>query len=87
MSELILHHYATSPFSEKVRLVLNQNTPEGLGVEQVTAFFRKAPDAVVSYSELYDPAADHGRPLILDHPSSAPASDIRKLTAMIEEAL
>lgn len=69
---------------DKVKLVLNLNTPTGLGPEQVAAFFKREPDAVVNYSDLYDPAADHGKPVILSHPSSAAASDIRKLTAMIE---
>jgi pilus assembly protein CpaE len=72
---------------EKVRLVLNQATPGGLAIEQVGAFFRRPPDAVIGYSELYDPAADSGRPVITGHPSSAAASDIRKLTAMIEDSL
>jgi len=72
---------------EKVRLVLNQATPGGLTIEQVGAFFRRPPDAVIGYSELFDPAADSGRPVITGHPSSAAASDIRKLTAMIEDSL
>ena len=33
MSDLILHHYASSPFSEKVRLVLGM---KGLGWRSVT---------------------------------------------------
>lgn len=69
---------------EKVRIVLNQATPGGLTVDQVGAFFRRPPDAVVGYSELFDPAADAGKPVILSHPSSSAASDIRKLAQMIE---
>lgn len=72
--------------SEKVRIVLNQATPGGLTVDQVGSFFRRPPDAVVGYSELFDPAADAGKPVILSHPSSSAASDIRKLAQMIEAA-
>ncbi|HVD02232.1 MAG TPA: response regulator [Candidatus Dormibacteraeota bacterium] len=72
---------------EKVRIVLNQATPGGLTVEQVGSFFRRPPDAVVGYSELFDPAADAGRPVILGNPSSSAASDIRKLAQMIDSSL
>ena len=70
--------------AEKTRIVLNQATPGGLSVDQVSAFFRRPPDAVIGYSELFDPAADSGKPVILSHPSSSAASDIRKLAQMIE---
>jgi pilus assembly protein CpaE len=72
---------------EKIRVVLNHTTPDGLPSDQVNAFFRRAPDAVIGYSDLFGPAADSGHPVITSQPASPAAADIKKLAAMIEDAL
>jgi DNA-binding response OmpR family regulator len=69
---------------DQVKLVLNNLSPVGLDPGFFPAFFKRPPDEGVSYSELFDPAADHGRPLVLDKPDSVAAADIKRLAAWLE---
>ena len=73
--------------TERVKLILNNLTPRGLEASFVSNFFRREPDVVISYSELYDDAADNGRPIVTHLPASSAAGDMRRLAAWIEQTL
>jgi pilus assembly protein CpaE len=69
---------------DQVKLILNNTSPTGLDAGFFGAFFKRPPDEGVAYSELFDPAADHGRPLVLDKPDSLAAADVKRLAAWME---
>ena len=73
--------------TERVKLILNNLTPRGLEASFVSNFFRREPDLVIAYSELYDDAADNGRPIVTHLPASSAAGDMRRLATWIEKTL
>ena len=69
---------------EQVKLILNNVSPVGLDPGFFPAFYKRPPDEGVAYSDLFDPAADHGRPLVLDKPDSVAAADVKRLASWLE---
>jgi DNA-binding response OmpR family regulator len=72
---------------ESTVLVLNQTEPQSINVQRVTSFFQRPPDVVIGLVELFDQAADTGRPLVLQHPKSDAAAEIRGLAEHIADLL
>lgn len=62
-------------------LVLNRRAPLGMAQEQVNSFFGRPPDLVVNYSELFDRAANSGRPVLAADPQGSAAAELRALAA------
>jgi Flp pilus assembly CpaE family ATPase len=65
--------------ADRVRLVVNFTTPTGLAKDQVVAFFKREPDAVVRYCATFETAADAGRVLATNWPASEGAVDVNEL--------
>jgi pilus assembly protein CpaE len=72
---------------ERTVLVLNQNEPRSLNVPRVTSFFQRPPDVAIGLAELFNQSADEGRPLVLQHPTSDAAAEIRGLAEHIADLL
>lgn len=64
-------------------LVLNRRAPLGMGMEQITHFFGRGPDVQISYSDLFDRAANSGRPVLVADPEGAAAAELRGLAARL----
>lgn len=70
----------------RILLIANRITDHGLGHDQVTRFFGRAPDLVVPYTGPFDQAADQGKPLVISSPENAGATLMRDLAAKIAVA-
>ena len=73
--------------AERVKIVVNFTAASGLAREQVVSFFKREPDAVIRNSITFDTAADAGRVLVTGWPESDGATDVRALSAMLQDAL
>jgi pilus assembly protein CpaE len=72
---------------ERTVLVLNQTEPDSINVQRVTSFFQRPPDATIGVTDLFDQAADTGKPLVLQHPKSDAAAEVRGLAEYIADRL
>ena len=72
---------------ERLRLTVNRTAPGGLSLDTVRSFFRREPDAVIDYSDLFDLAVDAGRPLVTFSPDSPAAHEVRRLAQVLEDAV
>src|SRR5207302_1351355 len=78
---VVLNRIAYPP--EKTRLVLVHRSPGGLDDDTIGRFFRRQPDAVLGYSDLYHVAGGPGRPVVRQYPRSPAARD-RVLAEFLE---
>ncbi len=69
--------------AERILLVLNRTTQDGLETDQVSRFLNRRPDVVVPFTPVFDEAADRGRPLVVLHPENAAAKVMRDLAAQL----
>lgn len=72
--------------TDHVKLILNNTMPVSLDKGVVSSFFRREPDFVIGYSELFDDAADTGHPIVHLSPASSAAADMRNLASWLEQA-
>jgi Flp pilus assembly CpaE family ATPase len=63
--------------------VLNRTTPTGLENDNITKFFDRKPDIVVPYTQMFDEAADRGRPLVTLRPDNVAVKVLRDLAAQL----
>lgn len=70
---------------ERRVLVLNRRAPLGMAMEQVTHFFGRPPDLQINYSDLFDRAANSGRPVLLADPEGPASVELRALAARLLE--
>jgi pilus assembly protein CpaE len=69
--------------NERSLLVLNRTTPTGLENDNITKFFDRKPDIVVPYTQMFDEAADRGRPLVTLRPDNVAVKVLRDLAAQL----
>ena len=81
----LLSKFGQTP--DRVLLVLNRVSQHGADFERAASWLQRAPDLVVSHSELFDEAATTGRPLLLAHPDNAGCQDLRGLADAITARL
>ncbi len=73
--------------ADRVRIVVNFTAPTGLAREQIVTFFKREPDLVIRYCELFDTAADAGRVLVTNWPDSDGAVDVKALARKLQDAI
>lgn len=69
--------------TSKAALVLNRVRPGGLGFDQVARFLGRAPDVVLSYSEILEECATLGVPVLAAQPNGAAAREIQALAEFV----
>ena len=68
---------------EHVIVAVNRTSPAGLETDQVERFFHRRPDLIVPYTQVFDEAADRGRPLVALRPENTAAKVMRELAAQL----
>jgi pilus assembly protein CpaE len=64
-------------------LVVNRTTPTGLENDNVAKFFNRKADIIVPYTQMFDDAADRGRPLVALRPDNAAVKVMRDLATQL----
>ncbi len=67
----------------KTAVILNRVRPGGLGLGQVAKFLGRAPELVVTYSEMLEECATLGVPVLSAQPDGATAREIQALAEFV----
>jgi DNA-binding response OmpR family regulator len=68
---------------ERSLLVINRTAQSGLETDQISRFFNRKPDVIVPYTQMFDEAADRGRPLVVLRPDNVAAKVMKELAAQV----